>query len=89
MGCCGQGRAAFRGRAATAGETTVLPGYGHGPTRQTGPQAVIVLRNVGNKRVRIRGPLSGALYEFAIGEQAAVAAIDAPLMVRTGLFKQA
>jgi hypothetical protein len=48
-----------------------------------------VLRYLGNKQVRIRGSVTGLLYEFADGEQARVAASDAPLMIRTGLFTRA
>jgi len=45
-----------------------------------------VLRYLGGKQVRIRGAVSGRLYEFAGGERAAVQATDVPTMVRTGLF---
>lgn len=96
MGCCGQGRAALRAQGATARERTDLPraappppAQRHDPSRASRPPATTVLRYLGDKQVRIRGSVSGLLYEFAGGEQAPVAASDAPLMVRTGLFARA
>jgi len=90
MGCCGQGRAALRAGVEPARESTAsLRAAPARPRQATGPRAVTVLRNVGHGNVRIRGSVSGVLYEFRRGEQASVAASDAPMMVRTGLFVRA
>ena len=96
MGCCGQGRAALRAQSATARGSTDLSRAApspreqrRGPPRASSPPATTVLRYLGNEHVRIRGSVTGLLYEFADGEQARVAASDAPLMVRTGLFARA
>jgi hypothetical protein len=45
-----------------------------------------VLRYLGGKHVRMRGTVSGRLYEFTRGKQTVVEARDVPMMVRTGLF---
>jgi hypothetical protein len=50
------------------------------------PPAAVVVRYTGSERVRIRGSVSGRLYEFDPGQRAAVAATDVPVMVRVGLF---
>jgi hypothetical protein len=96
MGCCGQGRAALRAQSATARGRTDLsraapspPEQRHSPARTSSPPATTILRYLGNNPVRIRGSVTGLLYEFADGRQARVAASDAPLMVRTGLFARA
>jgi hypothetical protein len=93
MGCCGQGRAALRAQNGTARGSTnlsraapALPEQRRGPPRASSPPATTILRYLGNKDVRIRGSVTGLLYEFADGEQVRVAASDAPLMIRTGLF---
>jgi hypothetical protein len=77
MGCCGQGRAALRA-AGTPG------GRGRSISRQ--PPTASALRYLGGRHVRIRGAVSGRLYEFTGGTRTAVDASDAPAMVRTGLF---
>jgi len=77
MGCCGQGRAALR---AAAPSITARPPPTHGPP------AAAVLRYLGGKHVRMRGTVSGRLYEFTRGKQTVVEARDVPMMVRTGLF---
>ncbi len=93
MGCCGQGRAALRaagrsapGRPDISQATAPAHGSRSPPTGGGGPPAATVLRYLGGKQVRIRGTVSGRLYEFTGGERTAVEARDAPTMVRTGLF---
>ena len=75
MGCCGRGRVALR-----------VQGAGVAPGRGTSPPAAAALRYTGGRRVRVRGAVTGRLYEFAGGQTASVAAADAPTLVRTGLF---
>jgi len=75
MGCCGQGRAALRAGAIRNSSPSVV-----------GTPAATVLRYLGGKQVRIRGAVSGRLYEFIGGERTAVEPRDVPTMVRTGLF---
>jgi hypothetical protein len=75
MGCCGQGRAALRAAGT--------PGRGGSVSR---PAPAPVLRYLGGRHMRIRGAVSGRVYEFAGGRRTAVDASDAPGMVRTGLF---
>lgn len=70
MGCCGQGRAALRATAPSA----------------AGPPPAAVVRYVGGKRVRVRGSVSGRMYEFTGGIRTAVESGDAAALVRTGLF---
>ena len=86
MGCCGQGRAALRAQSATARGRAGLP-RASGAGRP--PHATTMLRYLGQERVRVRGSMSGHLYEFAAGEHVRVAAGDAPVMIRTGLFARA
>jgi len=50
-----------------------------------GPRATVV-RFVGGKRVRVRGSVSGRMYEFTGGARTAVDSGDAAALVRTGLF---
>jgi hypothetical protein len=45
-----------------------------------------VVRYVGGKRVRVRGSVSGRMYEFTGGVRTAVESGDAAALVRTGLF---
>ncbi len=54
-------------------------------TGATRPPATVV-RYVGGKRVRVRGSVSGRLYEFTGGVRTAVESGDAAALVRTGLF---
>jgi len=75
VGCCGQGRAAVR--AQGAGAPT-----GRGPS----PPAGAALRYTGAQRVRVRGAVTGRVYEFTGGAPLVVAASDVPTLVRTGLF---
>jgi hypothetical protein len=78
MGCCGQGRAALR---AAAGPPSARPAA-------AAPPAATV-RYVGGTRVRVRGSVSGRMYEFTGGARTAVESGDAPGLVRTGLFVRA
>jgi hypothetical protein len=45
-----------------------------------------VVRYIGGKRVRVRGSMSGRMYEFTGGARTAVESGDAAALVRTGLF---
>ena len=85
MGCCGQGRAALRtaGNAAARGTPGVSRAATPGDASRPG---AAVVRYVGGRRVRIRGSVSGRLYEFTGGVRTAVESGDAPGLVRTGLF---
>ena len=96
MGCCGQGRAALRAASTAARERPDLSRAAHAPGLAAhapglapptvgGPPAAVV-RYLGAKPVRVRGTVSGRLYEFTGGAQMAVAASDVPALVRTGLF---
>ena len=74
MGCCGQGRTALRDQSATAREGKDLsraapspPEQRHGASRTSSPPATTVLRYLGNNPVRIRGSVTGLLYEFSDG----------------------
>ena len=64
-------------------------GQGRAALRSTaggaGPPATVV-RYVGGKRVRVRGAVSGRMYEFTGGVRTAVESGDAAALVRTGLF---
>jgi hypothetical protein len=77
MPCCGQGRAALRVQGVAG---VAAPGRG------ASPPADAVLRYTGGRRVRVRGAVTGRVYDFAGGRPATVAASDAPTLVRTGLF---
>lgn len=79
MGCCGQGREAFRGRNAPARTHLGLP-------RTRAPRATALVRYLGSGRVHARGAATGRMYEFDRGESAEIAAADVPTLVRTGLF---
>lgn len=83
MGCCGQGRAALRATTTAARGT---PGVSRAAPSAAGPLPATVVRYVGGKRVRVRGSLSGRMYEFTGGVQTAVESGDAAALVRTGLF---
>jgi len=75
MGCCGQGRAALRAAGAPGREASI-----------SRPPPASTLRYLGGRHMRIRGAVSGRLYEFTGGKRTAVDASDASAMVRTGLF---
>jgi hypothetical protein len=74
MGCCGQGRAVLR----AAGEA--------GAAAPAARPPAAVVRYVGGRRARVRGTVTGRLYEFTGGARTAVESSDAPALVRTGLF---
>ena len=91
MGCCGQGRAALRAAATSAAvrpdiSRATAPAHRNSSPPTGRPPAATVLRYLGGKQVRIRGMVSGRMYEFTGGERTAVEPRDAPTMVRTGLF---
>jgi hypothetical protein len=88
MGCCGQGRAALRLQGAATRESRGLSRAAApaAPASVPNPPPAVVVRYTGGDRVRIRGSVSGRLYEFERGQAAPVAAADVPVMVRTGLF---
>ena len=75
MGCCGQGRAALRAAGTPGRERSV-----------SRPPPGSALRYLGGRHMRIRGAVSGRLYEFAGGKRTAVDSSDAPALVRLGLF---
>ena len=88
MGCCGQGRAALRLQGAAVRESTRLARTAAPAASASGhnPLPAVVVRYTGATGVRVRGSVTGHLYEFDRGQRAAVAAVDVPVMVRTGLF---
>ena len=64
-------------------------GQGRAALRSTAGAArppATVVRYVGGKRVRVRGSVSGRMYEFTGGVRTAVESGDAAALVRTGLF---
>jgi hypothetical protein len=92
MGCCGQGRAALRAASTAARESSgssraAEPAQSHATSPTGGPPpAASLVRYLGNKRVRVRGAVSGRAYEFSRGATMTVVSGDVPGMVRTGLF---
>jgi hypothetical protein len=86
MGCCGQGRAALRAASTAARERTGSSRAAVPAQSYATPPAASVVRYLGNRRVRVRGAVSGRAYEFNRGATMTVVTGDVPGMVRTGLF---
>jgi len=85
MGCCGQGRAALRAAGSAAARGTPGVPRAAAPVSAVRPPTALV-RYVGGKRVRVRGSVTGRLYDFTGGARTTVESSDAPALVRTGLF---
>jgi hypothetical protein len=86
MGCCGQGRAAIRGQSTSARQQKGLPRARPGPPGFPAGSATSPVRYLRGGRVRVRGAVTGRMYEFARGQRTLVATADLPIMLRTGVF---
>ena len=88
MGCCGQGRAAIRGKRTPAPKRLGQPRARPDPPARPAGSATFPVRYTGGGRVRVRGAVTRRIYDFARGQSALVAAADVPNMVRTGVFRR-
>ena len=104
MGCCGQRRAELKSRlepvparppiVVNARPTAVIaprPDAGGSPQRVADTHvATVVLRYLANSALRVNGAVTSRTYEFSAGQPVqAVAAIDAPALMASRLFRRA
>lgn len=105
MGCCGQRRSqppsampaasypawplpVVQGLAGQVG--SAFEGLGHGMYRGAAGHRSVVLRYYDRARVRVRGPVTGRVYEFSAEQPTqSVEARDAELLLRTRHFMRA
>jgi hypothetical protein len=84
MGCCGHGRAALRARRTTRRPAGTGPG--HAPAH-LGSQPPVLVRLVHGAPLRLRGPATGAIYDFTPAQPLqSVDSDDAPALLRDGLL---
>ena len=88
VGCCGDKRTAFRAAQPRPGFVPSPPAR---PAVQApAPGEAARLEHVGRTSVRVRGPVSGRVYTFTPAHRVQqVDAADAPLLLRSRLFRPA
>jgi len=93
MGCCGQSRDAYRVAEPAPYQPPPLPPRAAAPRPAAGASpapGTVRLRFLQRARVRVRGPATGADYEFSGSEPVRVVnAADAEALLRTGHFGRA
>jgi len=85
--CCGSKRAALRNAARTQVAAPAAPTNGVSVTQSF---AAVTLHYTKASEIRVRGPVTGRLYDFAGTPPAqAVDPRDAGALTRSGLFRRA